>query len=287
MQPTCEGAGGLFNGFSSTTGISGSPGVVSTGGNGSNGPGGQGGYFNGGNSTNSNGGDGIDTFGGDNSNKNSTGDGIDAWPGEGPGSANAYAGYFVGDIVVQGTVSNESAALKIDHPLDPANKYLVQASVESSEMINIYTGNVTTDAQGEATVNLPDWFEMVNTDFRYQLTVIGQFAQAIISRKIESHHFQIRTNAPNVEVSWQITGVRQDAYAKAHPLVVEETKDAHLKGYYMHPEFYGASAEKQIEWARRPQVMKKMQQMHQAHIQQSQAVAAKPTSPASATVATK
>jgi trimeric autotransporter adhesin len=122
--------------------------------------------------------------------------------------------------------------------------------------MNIYTGNVTTDAQGEATVHLPDWFEVLNTDFRYQLTVIGQFAQAIVGRKIANREFTIRTNAPNVEVSWQVTGVRQDRFAKAHPLVVEQEKEANVRGFYIHPDLYGAPAEKQIEWARHPQMMK-------------------------------
>jgi hypothetical protein len=95
--------------------------------------------------------------------------------------------------------------------------------------MNIYTGNVTTDTRGEATVQLPKWFEVLNADFRYQLTVIGQFAQAIVASKIQNHQFTIRTNAPNVEVSWQVTSVRRDAYAKAHPLVVEAEKEVHLK----------------------------------------------------------
>jgi hypothetical protein len=127
-------------------------------------------------------------------------------------------------------------------------------------MMNIYTGNVTTDAQGEARVQLPDWFEVLNTDFRYQLTVIGQFAQAIVSSEVQNHEFAIRSSVPNVKVSWQITGVRQDAYAKANPMVVEEEKEPRLKGFYIHPELYGAPAEKQTEWARHPQMMKKLQQ---------------------------
>jgi hypothetical protein len=130
-------------------------------------------------------------------------------------------------------------------------------------MMNIYTGNVTTDPRGEATVQLPKWFEVLNADFRYQLTVIGQFAQAIVASKIQNHQFTIRTNAPNVEVSWQVTGVRRDAYAKAHPLVVEAEKEVRLKGFYIHPELYGAPAERQIEWARHPQTMKKVQQRRQ------------------------
>jgi hypothetical protein len=85
---------------------------------------------------------------------------------------------------------------------------------------NIYTGNVTTDSEGHATVQMPEWFQVLNTDFRYQLTVIGQFAHAIVAHEIENNRFEIGTSAPNVKVSWQVTGVRQDACAKAHPLVV-------------------------------------------------------------------
>lgn len=190
------------------------------------------------------------------------GDGVLAYPGTDLNGDVAYAvaGNFQGNVIITGAVrSSVAKSLTIDHPLDPANKYLVHASVESSEMMNIYTGNVTTDAQGEARVQLPDWFEALNTDFRYQLTVIGQFAQAIVSSEVKNHEFAIRSSVPNVKVSWQITGVRQDAYAKANPLVVEEQKDARLKGFYLHPEFYGAAAERQIEYARHPQMMKMLQ----------------------------
>ncbi len=177
------------------------------------------------------------------------------------GTGGNFAGSFTGNNNVSGTLSASTKDFKIDHPMDPANNSLVHASVESSEMKNIYDGNVTTDGQGRATVRLPEWFEVLNTDFRYQLTVIGQFAQAIIGHKIENNQFEIRTSAPNVEVSWQVTGVRQDAYAKANPLVVEQEKDARLRGFYIHPELYGAPAEKQIEWARHPQTMKRMKEM--------------------------
>ena len=187
------------------------------------------------------------------------GDAVVATPGnaQGPG----YGGYFYGNINVTGTVFGGSKDFKIDHPLDPANKYLFHSSVESSEMMNIYTGNVTTDGEGLATVQLPDWFEVLNTDFRYQLTVVGQFAQAIVSSKVASHRFGIRTDKPNVEVSWQITGIRQDAYAKAHPLVVEQEKDVRERGHYIYPELYGAPEEQSIAWARHPAMMKKIQEM--------------------------
>ncbi len=230
----------------SNSGTIGGSGVFAQGGDGTQGSAGSGGVFNGGNSTDSSGGYGIYAQGGSG------------------GAFNGAAGWFEGDIEVTGTIYAGTKDFKIDHPLDPANKYLVHASVESSEMMNIYTGNITTDGQGFATVQLPEWFETLNTDFRYQLTVIGQFAQAVIAREIENHQFEIRTNAPAVKVSWQVTAVRQDAYAKAHPLVVEEQKDARTQGFYIHPELFGAPPEKQIEWGRHPEMMKRLNEQREA-----------------------
>jgi hypothetical protein len=130
-------------------------------------------------------------------------------------------------------------------------------------MVNIYSGNVTTDAQGDAQVRLPDWFEAVNTDFRYQLTVLGQFAQAIVSHRVSNGQFAIKTDKPNVDVSWQLTGVRQDAFAKAHPLVVEEAKNARERGFYLHPELYGAPEAKGIAWSHHPNAMRRAKAMQQ------------------------
>ena len=217
-----------------------------------------------------NGGDGIDAIGstGDGDGDSGEGvvatggpglsDGIVASAGSSTGDFGPYAGYFTGDIAVNGSVDSNSVRTQMDHPLDPANKYLIHASVESSEMKNMYDGTVTSDASGEAVVELPDWFEALNRDFRYQLTVIGQFAQAIVSSEIANHQFTIKTDKPGVKVSWQVTGVRQDAYAKAHPVSVEALKPGREAGHYLHPELYGAPEEMSIEWARHPEMMKKI-----------------------------
>ena len=264
----CCGSGGIFTGYSvpANSGQVATYGIKATGGNGDV------------NDPNNQTGDGVFAQGGSGA---FGGFGIRAYAGTGPigdgigglflggnssihgdgilaESGSGFAGSFVGNVQVLGTLSATVKNFKIDHPLDPGNKYLVHASVESSELMNIYTGNIITDAQGEATVSMPEWFEALNTDFRYQLTVVGQFAQAIVGHKIENHQFQIKTNAPSVEVSWQVTAVRQDAYAKAHPLLVEEEKETPLKGFYIHPELYGAADEKQIEWARHPGIMQHM-----------------------------
>jgi hypothetical protein len=161
-----------------------------------------------------------------------------------------------GNLSVSGAISAGTKDFKIDHPLDPANKYLYHASVESSEMMNIYTGTVLMDLGGSAIVSLPDWFEAVNGDFRYQLTAIGAPAPNLhIAREISNHQFVIAGGQSGMKVSWQVTGVRHDAYAKAHPLRVSVRKPSAERGYYLHPELYGATIERSLASAHLAQVM--------------------------------
>ena len=105
-------------------------------------------------------------------------------------------------------------------------------------MMNIYNGNITTDSNGMAMVELPEWFEALNREFRYQLTVVGQFAQAIVAEKVRGNRFTIQTSAPGVEVSWQVTGIRQDAWANKNRILVEEQKSNLERGHYLHPEAF-------------------------------------------------
>jgi hypothetical protein len=155
-------------------------------------------------------------------------------------------GYFAGNLNVKGMLSKGSGSFKIDHPLDPASKYLSHSFVESPDMMNVYNGNIMTDNHGIATVVLPDYFEALNRDFRYQLTVIGQFAQAIVKQEIKNNRFIIKTNKPSVKVSWQVTGIRHDAYADANRIPVEEEKPPREQGHYLHPELFGASEQQAI-----------------------------------------
>ena len=135
------------------------------------------------------------------------------------------------DLVVDGSFSAAAKAFKIDHPLDPDNMYLIHNSIESNERINIYSGNITTNKEGYATVDLPEYMSALNKDFKYQLTIIDKsFAQAIIWEPMnsESNSFVIKTNAPSICVSWQITGTRQDTWAKENPMQVEVNKNSGL-----------------------------------------------------------
>ena len=152
-----------------------------------------------------------------------------------------------GKVVVAGDFTVVGVKMfTMDHPLDPENKLLMHAAAESNEVINFYSGNVTTDASGKATVKLPDYFEAINKDFRYQLTVLGTFAQAIISKEVSNNQFEIATSTPNVKVSWEVKGVRNDARMKQHPFVAEQEKTAAQKGKYWDAASYKQPASKGI-----------------------------------------
>jgi hypothetical protein len=164
-------------------------------------------------------------------------------------SATAYAAVFSGRVAVTGTLSKGGGSFKIDHPLDPENRYLYHSFVESPDMMNVYNGNVVTDADGLAVVTLPEWFEALNRDFRYQLTIVDDadapgFVQVKVARKIAANRFTIRASAPGVEVSWQVTGIRKDPFAEKYRIPVEEDKPEGERGTYLHPDAWGVPLER-------------------------------------------
>ena len=134
--------------------------------------------------------------------------------------------------------------------------YLYHSFVESPDMMNIYNGNVITDDAGYATIAMPEWFDALNAEFRYQLTVIDDsddFILAKVTQKMHNNRFTIRTSAPYTEVSWQVTGIRIDAYAREHRIPVEEYKPARERGLYEHPELFGYPKERGINYVHSPE----------------------------------
>jgi len=194
-----------------------------------------------------------------------------------PGGIAGWAGSFTGDVSISGNLNVAGTKnFRIDHPLDPANKYLYHAAVESSEVLNLYSGNVILDGNGEAEIHLPDWFDSLNRDFRYQLTAIGGAAPNLhIAQKIQNRFFTIAGGSAGLEVSWQVTGIRQDAWERAHPMAVERIKPPRERGYYINPELFGAQNERGIDWARYPQLMKRMKDMQEKQAKEMQSMQAK------------
>jgi hypothetical protein len=138
--------------------------------------------------------------------------------------------HVIGGLTVDGPLVKPAGSFRIDHPLDPENKYLYHSFVESPDMKNIYDGVVRLDANGQAIVELPEWFEALNRDFRYQLTCIGGFAPVYIADEVSANRFRIAGGKPGMKVSWTVTGIRHDRFANEHRIVVEEDKPAQERG---------------------------------------------------------
>jgi hypothetical protein len=163
------------------------------------------------------------------------------------------AGEFMGKVDVTEVLMKSGGGFLIDHPVNPAHKYLSHSFVESPDMKNIYDGVVTLDANGEAEIVLPSWFSALNTDFRYQLTAVGTSASGLyISEEISTDRFKIAGGHSGMKVSWQVTGIRQDAWATAHRIPVEQDKPVKEQGFYRHPELYGVSEEQNVIHTRYP-----------------------------------
>ncbi|MEM2125734.1 MAG: hypothetical protein QXQ53_04985, partial [Candidatus Methanosuratincola sp.] len=164
-----------------------------------------------------------------------------------PAGGSGYGVYYLNGLAGTGTKS-----FQIDHPLSPETHYLNHFCTEGPEPYNAYSGNVVTDAKGYATVQLPDYFDSINRDFRYQLTVVGQFAQAIVAEEIQNNRFTIRTDKPHVKVSWRVEAVRNDRWVQRYGFQTEQEKEDEIKGKYLNPELFGMPKEYGIHY--RPDV---------------------------------
>jgi hypothetical protein len=96
---------------------------------------------------------------------------------------------------------------------------------------------------------------------------------AVVAEKIKGNRFRVKTNAPNVEVSWLVTGVRQDAYANKHRVPVEEEKTERERGFYLRPEVFDQPEERGIEWARHPEMMRQMKEQREKQAEESKRTA--------------
>ncbi|MGA7615746.1 MAG: hypothetical protein WBX15_11275 [Thermoanaerobaculia bacterium] len=172
-----------------------------------------------------------------------------------------YAAYVGGNLAVGGTLSKAAGSFKIDDPIDPANRYLYHSFVESPDMMNIYNGVVVLGPEGTAVITMPEWFQALNRDFRYQLTAIGSPAPRLyVADEIANNHFTIAGGQPGQKVSWQVTGVRHDPYADAHRIPVEQWKPDAERGTYLHPELYGEPESLGIEQSHLPDDVLESQQ---------------------------
>ena len=159
--------------------------------------------------------------------------GVYGWAG---GAGTKYAGYFNGNLSATG-----AKTFQIDHPLDPENSYLNHYSAEGPEPLNVYRGTAVLKATGAAQVQLPAYFEAINRDFSYQLTAIGAAMPNLhVAGEIQNNSFTIAGGKAGGKVSWEVKGVRNDAFMRQHGAPVEQPKSPEERGKYLYPELFGA-----------------------------------------------
>lgn len=141
-----------------------------------------------------------------------------------------------GNAQVIGSISKGSGTFMIDHPLFPKTKLLYHSFVESPDVLNVYDGITTLDANGAITIDLPDYFLALNERFQYLLTPIGEsmpnlyIAQPVFRDRAfyvlpeGKIRFSIAGGAPNGKVSWQVTGIRHDQMIQKYPIIPEVEK---------------------------------------------------------------
>lgn len=130
-----------------------------------------------------------------------------------------------GNASVGGALSKSSGTFVIDHPLDPANKLLFHSFVESPDVKNIYDGIAILDSAGEAVIQLPDYFEVLNIEYRYLYSPVDEPMPGLhIKEKIVNNRFVIGGGSPNGKVNWQVTGIRNDPFIVANPIINEVEK---------------------------------------------------------------
>jgi hypothetical protein len=124
----------------------------------------------------------------------------------------------------------------IDHPLDPENKILKHFSIESDEVLNVYRGTTVFDINGEATIELPEYFASINVNYSYQLTAVGAAMPNIyVAEEVSNNSFKVAGGMTGKKVSWTVFANRNDAYVKANPnrIKSEQNKTGNLIGKYL------------------------------------------------------
>jgi hypothetical protein len=173
-------------------------------------------------------------------------------------SSSGYAGYFSGNVLVNGNLSATGAKpFKIDNPLDPQHQYLYHYAVESPQVQNQYDGAVVLDAQGQAVVQLPAYFSAINAaGYTYCLTPIGApMPNLYVAQEIQGNTFTIAGGVAGKKVSWVVYAQRSDPWLRDHPQPEVTDKPASEVGTYLYPRGYGQSETRAEDYARQQQAL--------------------------------
>ena len=128
-------------------------------------------------------------------------------------------------------------------------------------MKNVYDGVAHLDEDGSVWVNLPEWFEALNGEFRYQLTAVGGPAPELhIAEEVSENRFKIAGGRVGMKVCWQLTGTRKDRWAAANRFEVEQEKPQEERGRYLDPSLYDAPEEQRVTIVPQEERLRQMRQ---------------------------
>ena len=91
-------------------------------------------------------------------------------------------------------------------------------------------------------VELPTYFELINTNFSYQLTAIGTPQQPYVLTEISGNTFEI-AGEPNTKVSWTVYADRNDAEKFKKEILDKKSIDS-KQIQNLHPHQYSRIARK-------------------------------------------
>lgn len=161
------------------------------------------------------------------------------------GSAESGAGFGV--VSLGNSLTTGTKSFRIDHPLDPANRFLTHYCAEGPEPMNVYRGTATLDPDGGAWIDLPTYFGEINVDETYQLTPVGGAMPMLhIAQTASDNRFRVDGGTAGLRISWTVTARRNDAYVRARGIVVESDKPLAWRGKFLHPEVFGRVREEGI-----------------------------------------
>ena len=160
-------------------------------------------------------------------------------------TTSGYGVYSQGRFAATGTKS-----FQIDHPLRPETYYLNHFCTEGPEPYNSYRGTVVLDANGEAWIQLPNYFEAMNRDPSYHLTAVGApMPNLHVTVEIQGNRFKIAGGVPGKKVSWEVKAIRNDLWVQRYGYQTEQEKEDAIKGKYLQPELYGMPKEYGIHYS--------------------------------------
>ncbi len=184
-----------------------------------------------------------------------SGHGIHGWAGATSGinvgvfgeadSPAGYAGFFWGDVYVNGGINKPACSFLIDHPLDPENRLLRHNCMESPEHLAVYRGKIQLGADGEAAVKMPEYFKPLTKEDEatIHLTAVGSRPFLTGYEWGADYGGFTAYGEPNREVSWIVMAERDDPVIRRLARPVEEDKGPDNKfcdrGKLLHPTAYG------------------------------------------------